>query len=242
MSTTTPHPVAPAAEGPAPIPAKRWRPRHVVGVCLASAAILVSGASAVTAGVIHVVDEDRRVGDYLTSDAVDARSAGHALTVEEIDLDGLSGDWLLGTARARVTGADGGALFIGVASTEDAKAYLDGVAYSTVDDVDDIAYVEHAGGTPSAAPGELDIWTVQASGAGTQTVRWEPEGGDWTVVVMNADGSAGVDVRADVGATAPILPRAVRWLVAASVVSGTFGALTLIWVVGSLRRRRAGTR
>jgi hypothetical protein len=36
-------------------------------------------------------------------------------------------------------------------------------------------------------------------------VRWTPDEGDWTVVVMSPDGAAGVEVTADVGATVPVL-------------------------------------
>ena len=43
-----------------------------------------------------------------------------------------------------------------------------------------------------------------ASGPGTQTVRWEPESGSWAVVVMNADGSPGVDVDVQLGARAQL--------------------------------------
>ena len=121
------------------------------------------------------------------------------MTVEEIDLDGLSGDWLLGTARLRATAAEGSAVFVGVASADDVADYLDGVAHSEIVELDGIEYVEHAGGAPEQAPEEADIWTVQASGPGTQTVTWKPTAGDWAVVVMNQDASAGVDVRADVG-------------------------------------------
>jgi hypothetical protein len=46
---------------------------------------------------------------------------------------------------------------------------------------------------------------VQASGAGRQTLDWNAESGDWTVVVMNADASAGVSTDVRVGARFPDL-------------------------------------
>jgi len=61
------------------------------------------------------------------------------------------------------------------------------------------------------------------------------------VVVMNQDGSSGVEAAADVGATVPILPRTVRWLVFSSVVSGA-GGLTFLMLPAILRHRRVGRR
>ena len=75
---------------------------------------------------MHLVDDHARHGGYITSDKVSVSSAGHAVTVEEIDLDGLNGDWLLGTARVRATAAPGTSVFIGVAPTDDVADYLDG--------------------------------------------------------------------------------------------------------------------
>jgi hypothetical protein len=46
---------------------------------------------------------------------------------------------------------------------------------------------------------------VQASGTGTQQLTWEPAEGDWMLVIMNADGSAGLRVRALVGVEFPAL-------------------------------------
>ena len=37
-------------------------------------------------------------------------------------------------------------------------------------------------------------------------MRWTVRSGDWMVLVMNADGSPGVTVRADVGVSSPVLP------------------------------------
>ncbi|HET7276790.1 MAG TPA: DUF4389 domain-containing protein, partial [Dermatophilaceae bacterium] len=62
-----------------------------------------------------------------------------------------------------------------------------------------------AGGAPAQAPSAADVWVVQASGAGRQTLDWNAESGDWTVVVMNADASAGVSTDVRVGARFPDL-------------------------------------
>ena len=51
----------------------------------------------------------------------------------------------------------------------------------------------------------------QVSGAGAQELTWTPREGDWSVVVMNADATSGVDVAVKAGAELPALP----WVVGA---------------------------
>jgi hypothetical protein len=48
--------------------------------------------------------------------------------------------------------------------------------------------------------------------------------GDWTVIVMNADGSAGVSVRTDVAASLPAL----SWLAGESLAGGVVLALAAL--------------
>ena len=234
-------PTTPTAE-PGRRPTPSWTAGRITWLTLASAAVVGGALLAATAGAVHLVDQQFREGDYVTSDSMSVSSAGHAVTVEEIDIDGLSGDWLLGTARLRATAAEGSPVFIGVASSDDVANYLEDVAHSTATELDDPAYDEHPGGAPSEAPADSDIWTAQASGPGTQTMTWEPADGNWTVVVMNQDGSADVDVSADAGATVPLLPDAVRWLLIASLVFGIGGGLALRLLQVSMRRRSAGAR
>ena len=239
---TTPVLTAPRPEtSPSPAPAA-WTPARTAWLSAGAAAVVGAVLLAAAGGAVHLVDEQRRDGAYLTSDSVRVDSAGHAVTVEEIDLDGLSGDWLLGTARVRATGAGDAPVFIGVAPTEDVTDYLDGVAHSTVTELDDPAYTERPGTAPGEAPTDSDIWTAQASGTGTQSMTWKPSGGNWTVVVMNADGSAGVDARTDVGATVPIVGTLVRWLLALSALLAVGGGLVLRFLQVSARRRSVGAR
>jgi hypothetical protein len=233
---TAPRPSAPTVQ----TPSSAWTPAQVGLLSLSLATVAGSVLMAAAAIGLHAADNNHRDGGYLSTDPVRVHSAGHAVTVEEIDLDALSGDWLLGTARLRATAADDSSVFIGVAPSDEVADYLAGVAHSTVTELDDTEYDVHPGGAPGEAPADSDIWIAQASGPGAQDVTWEPEDGDWTIVVMNQDGSAGVDVTADVGVTAPIVSRIVHGLVAASVVAAALGALGLRFLQVSVRRRRPG--
>lgn len=243
MDTTT-HDTRPAPGGAAPPRRRtRWPLGHLLWLATAVAALLAAGAMAATAGVVHHVEEQHRDGDYLTTDTTGLRSDGYAVVVDDIDLDGLGGDWLLGTARLRVTSTGPGSpVFVGVAPSADVTAYLRGAGYSTVADIDagTATYDDHTGGAPGLAPDDSDIWVARDSGAGTRTVTWTPEDGSWAVVVMSQDASAGVEVEADLGATVPILDRAVRWLLLGSVVSGLGGVAALALLRVSRRRREGG--
>ena len=115
MRTT---PVKPTGTGPRPVvpttqaAASTWTPGRVVLASLAGTASLGAILLAAAAGGVHLIDEHARHGGYFTSDTESVSSAGHAVTVEEIDLEGLRGDWLLGTARVRATAAQGSPVFI----------------------------------------------------------------------------------------------------------------------------------
>ena len=126
---------------------------------------------------------------------------------------------LIGTVRIQVTQAGGTApAFVGIASAGAAARYLAGVDYATVRGVvgHHGTYTEHAGSAPAVPPVQAGIWTVQASGPGTQTLTWAVRSGDWMVVAMNADGSRPVAMRVNVAATLPALP----WIAAGLLISG----------------------
>jgi hypothetical protein len=115
---------------------------------------------------------------------------------------------VLGKVRVRATPADPAKpIFIGIAATRDVSRYLSGVAWSRVQRIGDthVDYIDVTGGAPSSTPGAEPIWQAQAQGTGTQAVTWRVHDGDWSVVVMNADGSRGIAFRADAGATVPWL-------------------------------------
>jgi hypothetical protein len=193
-------------------------------------------------GVLLWADWFSRPDGFVVAPEETFSSPGHALVSDRIDLR-AGPDWLpvsaaLGDARLEVTGTGADDVFVGIAPVADATAYLEGVRRTTVDglgfDAPATSSDELPGGAPAGPPTDQDFWTAQATGPGTQEVTWKPAEGDWMFVVMNADGSAGVDVQARIGAEVPALG-GIGWgaLIAGLVV--TLAAVLLL-VLGIRRR------
>jgi hypothetical protein len=93
------------------------------------------------------------------------------------------------------------------------------------------------GGAPTSAPATQRFWVASSSGPGARTLKWDPHGGSWTVVVMNADARPGIGVRADLGARMP----AVLWIAIGLLIAGlVFLAGGGLLIAVAIRGRRAG--
>ena len=90
---------------------------------------------------------------------------------------------------------------------------------------------------PPSPPGQEEFWVASVEGSGDQSLLWEPESGNWAVVIMNADGRAGVSVDVRVGGQVGLGLRASAsgcWLPERSAAS--LGAtLLVVGVVGLAR-------
>lgn len=205
----------------------------IAGTLLAAVALgLLAGGGA----LVLAHGTQRSDGWYATSTG-ELRSAGFAITSEELELRAVPGgnDWVgwqdEATARVRAELVDGGDVFLAVAPAPDVAAYLEGVAHDRLVDVDrwadDVEYRTVVGGEVPAPPLGAEIWTASASGPGRQELRWEPEPGDWTFVVMRADGEPGVAVLASVGLRTGVLLPIGLGLLAGALAAGGAGALLL---------------
>ena len=211
------------------------------------ATALVLGGSLALYGEIEKDDDG-----YLTTDTHRFSGDTRALATGNLDVDLGEGDWIvrpddLGKIRLDAESRDGKELFVGIASTSDVERYLSGVPHTTVDDVEagpfesfDPDYTRHPGNGRPASPEHADIWVASNQGSGRQTVDWEVEDGDWSVVVMNADGSLGVDADISAGADVPFLNE-LGWT---ALGSGSFAlAFGVVLIVLGARRpnRPSGT-
>jgi hypothetical protein len=235
-------PAAPPPQG-STVP---WSAGRVIMTVLGTVVALASAFGLAVGGTMVWLDQTQRDGaGYLTTDTVSLRTTGYALVSEELTIDTGTATGvprrLIGDARIRVESANDGPVFIGIARSSDVRDYLAGVNYSTVRSFgpDGTQYTEQSGTAPAAAPTDATIWRTQASGTGVQTITWAVESGDWTIVVMSPDGSAGIDVQMDVGATVPALD----WLSIVVLISaGAFFALGVLAVALAVPRTRSVTR
>jgi hypothetical protein len=215
----------------------------VVALVLGILLLLLPGLAMVVGGAVLLwADAADRSDGYVMSPSEEFSSDGYALVSERVELS-TDADWLplsvaVGTARVEATATGSEDIFVGIAPLADATAYLGDVSRTVVDDLGfdapADAYDQIAGGEPSGPPTDQDFWTVSASGPGTQQVTWDPTEGDWMFVMMNADGSAGVDVDARIGATLPALGGIAWGLIAGGLFLMLLGVLVMVL---ALRRR-----
>jgi hypothetical protein len=214
----------------------------VAGSLLALMALGLLGGGGTLLWATHALRED----GYLTTGTVTYSTRGYALATERVNLGwGVLLTGLVGDVRIRVTpvGEDR-PVFVAVGPADQVTSYLSGAAYTTVSGTGTGGLAVHDGTGRPVPPRIAGIWAAKATGPGTQVLRWTAQEGDWTAVAMNADGSAGVRVRADAGVSAPGLARLAAQLIAGGIIACALAA-ALIWVpvqlaAGNDSRRRAG--
>ena len=208
----------------------------VVGMLFVLAALVLLGAG----GTALWADRTQRDAGYVTTDVHDFSTSGAALATVSTELGSAGVGWLyapglLDKVRIRVTPTSPDrALFVGIGPATDVDRYLAGVRHTVITEFWGEKTEAVDGGSPGSAPGTQDFWVASATGAGPQTVVWEPADGSWTVVVMNADGRPGIDVGADLGARTPT----VLWIAVGVILAGAiFGAGGALLIAGAIRRR-----
>ncbi|HEX6424028.1 MAG TPA: DUF4389 domain-containing protein [Acidimicrobiales bacterium] len=235
-------PAAPAPPAPSSPPVGR-----IVLTVAGALLVVVALVLGVVGGVLVWAHATQRDADgYFTSDTGRLETLSHAITSDEIDLGARpgAGDRDLGdlaTVRLSAAPTTDEPVFVGVGPERDVARYLDDVARAEITDLDvdpfRVTYRFSAGGAPEEPPGGEDFWVASAEGPGLQTLEWDLESGRWTVVVMNADGSAGIGVEASAGAKADwVLPAGIGLLVGAAVLA-IVGAVLLVVGAAGLGRR-----
>jgi len=216
----------------------------IAGAVLVLFAIGLLGAG----GVALWADRTQRdASGFLATDQHRYRTATFALTVEGVNFGGRGVHWvyprsILDRIRIRVTPQGGqGPLFVGIGPAADVARYLSGVRRAEIKDFGDATVSSTtAGHAPPGLPSSQAFWDVQASGSGVQTLIWPVRSGRWSAVVMNADGSAELDVAASIGARVPVLLWVAVGLLVAGAIFAALAALLLWFGVRTPRGDLAG--
>jgi hypothetical protein len=170
----------------------------VLGVIIALLGVACAGSAAAVAAAVGT-------DGWIESDEGQLDTPTHALVSEVADIADQDEDAARFfdevDFRLRVTVSSSGKdVFFGVGPAGDVDAYLAGVQHDVADDIDfdplDLKTTTVPGERAPEPPGDQPFWVQQVSGSGEQELDWDIETGSYLFVLMNADGSAGVDTQA----------------------------------------------
>ena len=175
---------------------------------------------------------------YLSTDSHRFHTGTYAIASDNLDVNLDAPGWLVnrdrfGHLRLKVASHTAKPVFVGIAPTRDVSAYLANTAHTSVADLDygpfssfRVTYRAHDGNRRPAAPVRQHFWAASAHGTGNQVMTWKVRDGNWSIVVMNADGSSGVNAGISAGADVPFLAAA-GWI-------SLGGGLVLLAAAGGL--------
>ncbi|TCM45013.1 hypothetical protein [Kribbella sp. VKM Ac-2568] len=233
--TTAPTNPNPSQVAPQKRPWSAWRTLLII---LGSVLVLLGGCLLVGGGIGLWAHQQRDGDGYYTAGPEQFQTDTSALSVPSIDVDLAgpqvgSGQGMLGKIRIRaeMMGADT-PLFLGIGPSAEVAKYLEGVGHDELSDIDvdpfKATYTTRPGTDSPADPAGQSFWVASDSGTGPRTLVWDVADGDWTILIMNADGSSGIDASVSAAAKLPIiLPIAIGALIA----GGTLLLIGLLMIV-----------
>jgi len=188
-------------------------------------------------GLLALVGFDGR----FTTPSASARTDAHAIVFDAIFIEGdlpVSGSFAT-TLRVDVH-ATNGEVFIGVGDSGDVDRYLEGAAIAEANELrwpgGRLDTTERPGSEQPAPPDSEDFWVASDAGDGERTIEWTLDRGNWTLVVMNADAAAGVDVEGTATVDLPFLGTAMIILLAIGLPALMVG---VVLIVSALRQPAA---
>jgi hypothetical protein len=111
-------------------------------------------------------------------------------------------------------------VFVGVGSASDVQRYLSGVPIDLVRELqwsnNALKTVSIPGSRSPKPPGDTSFWLESDEGSGVRKIDWTISTGDWRVVIMNADGSRGLDVTG----SASVHLAALGWVAVGALIFG----------------------
>jgi len=172
-------------------------------ILLISFGLMAGGSTLLWVDAKHVDNEG-----FITSDTLHIVRNSSAVVIGPIELDEVAVRVLRTIGLITIFKFEGTnnnpsqQIFMGVAEQADMENYLDNVTYDEITDFDlrwrldfdKVRYVNHPGASLPSNPTSQSIWTVSTVGTGSKTLEWQIEAGNNSIVLMNDDGSKGVDL------------------------------------------------
>ena len=217
---------------------------RVVLIVLGSMGVLFGVAVLAGGGFLLWADRTQRDDGYLTTPTERFATPTYALTRTRLEVDTDGEGWILNESwfgKIRIRGESPATRPSSSVSgrrrrSPDTSEPSPTRTFRTSTSIRSRAtYLSVSGGAPQAPPTEQSFWAASASGVGTGTLTWKVREGDWSVVLMNADGSRGVTADIDLGAKLSFL----LWVAIGLLIGGVLvvGGSTALVVLAARKPR-----
>ena len=174
---------------------------------------------------------------YLTTKTIRVDKGSYAVVSEPTDIE--VGSWWVwdwgDLATFKIEGSNDDSsknIFMGLADESDSNSYLIDVNHDEVIDIDinpdRLDFRNRPGNSEPAIPTTQDFWLESVNGPGTQTLAWDMQAGTWSLILMNEDGSAGVDLSVLLGVKIPWLFGTGLGLLIGGIVALPLGTLMIV--------------
>jgi hypothetical protein len=215
---------------------------RAIGTVAGALVLVVGFAMTAGGGALLWLDGQRDADGFVSTRLEQFSDAGYALRFDADDIAPVDRDWpgvgdVLGTVRIHMSGVDSGRMFAGIARTSDIANYLSDVPYGRFSGTRSMPHTAPMMRMrPPAMPTGDDIWVASDSGSGDLTIGWDPQPGEWSLVVMNASASPGVRADISLAATAPHLRPVAAGILGGGITLLVLGSLVLAFAVRRPRR------
>ena len=183
-------------------------PEKCTGLTVGAWVAVVLGVLVLAAGITAIWADTSKRSDngYFSAHAHRYQTDTRAIATENITVGSYVPTWLAGKVRLDVSG--GKQLFVGIAPKATVDNYLAGVRHTDATKLDldpfKVTYVDHSGTVDPGRPAREAFWAATVSGT-NGPLEWKLRSGNWSIVVMNADGSPDVAATIGVGVKVPAL-------------------------------------
>jgi hypothetical protein len=216
---------------------------HSIGTTIVGSILILIGALAAISGgaLLYLFGGDR----VLASPPHQVITPTSALVTDLGTITNTSGVTIAIAAPTLHVTASGSAdrpIFVGVGPADAVDRYLKGVSADRVTDLELSRFVldtvRQPGSTPAESPAAQDFWVATAQTTAVADLTWEIQDGNYSIVIMNADGTVGIDTVVSAGVGLPGSSAVWELVIVAGAVVVVFGLGVL--AVGSRRRTSVG--
>ena len=182
-------------------------PKKNTGLTIGAWVAVVLGVLVLAAGVTAIWADTSKRDDngYFSANAHRYQTHTRAISTESITVGSYVPTWLAGKVRLDVSGDK--PLFVGIAPKATVDAYLARIEHTEATRLDldpfKVTYVNHPGTVDPGRPASEPFWAAGESRVPVSPLAWKLRSGNWSIVVMNADGSRPVAATIGVGVKVP---------------------------------------